>query len=442
MDDFDGPTFDRDIARAARAERTWLRLLRTDAEQAAADAWYEPLRHVTTRTTFVRISELADGDPMRDPFRRWVHRLALTRIAGPHLVAVARARQKASLELDAPERGTFSPREIVHRVIADAQVPRVRVWLSALGEGSGPVLVAEKEARDAVLEIGSRLGVPDAHSLAPYDDEALRAEAERFLAVTRDLASSTFGAHEDLAGLLPVLVAREVPGVWPRKPDARWLTDLFGATPLLAGLSLDLGPTPASIGAASFVRSLARFGAAYARSSVQGGVPFVFASDASDAHPMRRGALFAWLALDSIFLRKKLGLSREAADKVARAIGVTTLARLRLDACGVLVDFARARPSDLDEVLGNALQVRVPSGVAGVLPRPDVRAAAHFFGALFAVGDRESLRDGFDEDWFQNPQGLSFLREQDATLRSPRVAAEETKGRAEILGRALEAIAG
>jgi len=311
-----------------------------------------------------------------------------------------------------------------------------------MGQAGSVALAADKEARDAAIEIGSRLGVPDASSLAPYDGDALRAEAERFLAATSDLASSLFGRHEDLAGLVSALVARDVPGVWPRRPDARWLTDLFQSSPLLAGLSLDLGPTPPSLGASSFVRSLARFGSAYARASVLGSAPFfAMASDAFEAHPMRRGALFAGLLLDATFLRRKLGLSREAAAKVVRALAPAVLARLRLDASGVLVDLARAKPSELEEVLGAALQVPVPQGVCGLLPRPDGLAGARLFGALFALGDRESLRDGFDEDWFENPHGLASLREADAAPRALRALPDEIRGRAEALARALEGLA-
>jgi hypothetical protein len=313
MNDLDLPKLDHDIARAARAERAWWRTLRTDAERAAADAWFEPVRHVTTRTMFAAFAELGAGHPLRDSFLRWVHRLALTRIGGSLFVEAERARQRPSIDLETPERGTFAPRQILQRALADRDPARARAWLEGLSTVGPAIASAEKRVREAEVEITARLGVSDRALLDAFDRETLRTEGEKLLARTDDLASSLLGAREDLAGLLPVLVASDVPGVWPRQPDARWLFEQFQGTPLIEGLTLDLGPTPRPLGAASFARALARFGAAYARAAVLGGGSFVLAADPSDAHPLRRGALFGALLGDPIFLRKKIGLSRDAA---------------------------------------------------------------------------------------------------------------------------------
>src|SRR5258705_227690 len=121
MDELDPLRLDRDVARAARYERTWWRLLRGDAERAAADAWYEPVRYVTTRPTFAAVSELGAGDPRRDPLVRWIHRLALTRIAARPIVEAARLRQRTTIELEKPERGTTSAGDLVHRALADRE---------------------------------------------------------------------------------------------------------------------------------------------------------------------------------------------------------------------------------------------------------------------------------------------------------------------------------
>ena len=442
MDAIDPSKLDRDIARAARAERRWWRTLRSDADRAADDAWYEPVRYVTTRTTVLEVSALPESDPLREPFLRWVHRLALTRIAGRAIVDAARARQKASLELEIPERGTFSPRELVRRALAEREAARTRGWLDAFGEAGSAVLGAEKISREATIEITSRLGVGEPSSLAVFDRAALSAEGERLLAKTSDLASSLLGPREDLAGLMGELVARDVPGVWPRAPDARWLSEQFHGTALLEGLTLDLGPTPPPLGASSFMRGLSRFGAAYARAAVLGGGPFVLLGDPSDTHPMRRGALFASLLLDPHFLRKKLGLSREAAAKTVRALGATVLARARIDAALTLVDVARASPSEIEEVASEALRVRVPRALGGVLPRPDTRAPSRLAGMLLALGDRDELTSRFDEDWFLNPRAFLFLRESDASRRSPRLPKEALDRTGDRFGQNLEALAG
>jgi hypothetical protein len=440
MDAIDPLKLDRDIARAARAERRWWRTLRSDVDRAAADAWYEPVRYVTTRTTYLEVAELPASDPLREPFLRWVHRLALTRIAGRAIVDAARARQNPSLELEIPESGTFSPGDLVRRALAEREAARARAWLDGFGEAGSAVLAAEKILRETTIEITARLGVDDPSSLAVVDRAAISTEAERVLARTGDLASSLLGPREDLAGLIADLVTRDVPGVWPRSPDARWLYEQFHGTALLEGLALDLGPTPPPLGASSFARGLARFGAAYARAAVLGGGPFVLLGDPSDTHPMRRGALFASLLLDLPFLRKKVGLSREAAAETARALAATVLARARIDAAMTLVDFALASPSQIEEAASEALCVRVPRALGGVLPRPDARAPSRLAGMLLALGDRDELTNRFDEDWFVNPRAFLFLRESDASPRSSRLPKEALGGTGDRLAQSLEAL--
>jgi hypothetical protein len=442
MDELDPLKVDRDVARAARAERAWWRALRANADAAATDAWYEPLRYLTTRTTFLAVSEMPAADPRREPLLRWVHRLALTRIAGPAIVDAARARQRPSIELEVPERGAKSAKELVHLALADREPARRRAWLDGIRASAEAILAAEKRVRESQIEISTRLGVADASTLVPWDTSALLAEAETLLAKTSDLASTLFASHEDFSTLMGDLVARAVPGVWPRSPDARWLLETFRGTPLVAGLGLDLGPTPRSLGASSFARALARFGAAYARAAMLAGGAFVIASDPSDAHPLRRGALFGSLVVDPVFLRKKLGLSREAAARTARHVARAMLARVRLDAARTSHDFALAVPSRIEEWASDALRVHVAPMLAGVVPRPNARAPAGLTGALLAHGDRETLRERFDEDWFQNPQAHSYLREIDAAPHPLRLPKELLAGTAVRLARSLEEAAG
>src|SRR5262249_20659453 len=154
----------------------------------------------------------------------------------------------------------------------------------------------ERELEQARLEITSRFGFSDPFDIAsPYDKPALSEAARDLLAGSSDLAKSFFAGVEDLAALSGLWVARDVRGEWPQNLSARWLSDLFAGTPLLAGLSLDIGPLPKPNGASSFARALSRFGAAYARAAAGRDRPFVLAHDATSAHPMRRGALFSAL---------------------------------------------------------------------------------------------------------------------------------------------------
>jgi hypothetical protein len=226
--------------------------------------------------------------------------------------------------------------------------------------------------------------------------------------------------------------------VWPPRPSARWLFDQFQSTDLLDGLSLDLGPTPTSLGASSFARTLARFGAAYVRAAASSSAPFALAHDPADAHPLRRGALFASLLADPIYLRKQLGFSRDAAEKAARSLAATFLAEARLAATRALVDLALASGNSIQEVVEHALFTRVPAALSGVLPRPCRLAPLRLAAMFLATDDREALRAEFDEDWFLNPRALFFLRERDEAFRWARPPKELLLGSSERLARVLE----
>lgn len=441
MTDIDPLKLDRDVARSARAERAWLRTLRADVDRAAGEAWFEPTRYVTTRTTFSEVSSLPSGDPLRASLLRWMHRLALTRIARGAILDAARARQNATIQIEKPEPGSQSAGAIVRRVLVDTELPRARTWMEGLLRGPSPAWEAERYLQQARYEISGRLGVPDADAFSAYDASALRSEAEHFLRRTDDLASVLLGDAEDLPALMSKMVARDVPGVWPSRPDARWLFDRFQGSELLQGLSLDLGPTPSSLGVASFARALARFGAAYARSAVLGRAPFVISADASDAHPLRRGALFAALASNTLFLRRHIGLSRDDARQAARRLALTFLAALRLDAARATLDVTLVSPGVFAESMERVFCVPVPAPLAGILPRIEGRSRERFGASLLALKDEDELSSSFDEDWFRNPRGLHSLREVDAAPRPASVTGEMLKGQAERLAQKLELLA-
>jgi hypothetical protein len=429
---------DKDIARAARAERAWLRTLRSDAKLAAAESWFEPVRYVTTRTTFQEIVELSKDDPLREPFLAWIHRLSLTRIAGAHLVQAALARQNATFNLDKPERGKFSARNLITRLLVANDAESARAWSHALEDAGPSVLAAERTLRQAELEIIGKLGAAELTLDSPYPREALSQEAARFTARTDDVTSSLFGDEKDIASVVQRVVARDVPGVWPTRSSARWLFEQFQSSEFLGGLALDLGPVPPTLGASSFARSLARFGAAYARAASSSKEMFVVAHDPTDAHPLRRGALFSSLLADPLYLRRQLGFSRAAAEKAARSLAGTFLAAARLCAARTTIDIALATAAETHELMEHAFKTRVSPDLSGILPRPCQRAPLRFAAMLLAADDREMLRAEFDEDWFRNPRALFYLRERDEAFRFARQPKELLEGAADRFARALE----
>src|SRR5262249_54032974 len=160
-------------------------------------------------------------------------------------------------------------------------------------------------------------------------------------------------------------------------------------------LSLDLGTLPATLGASSFARSLARFGAAYARAAASSKEMFVVAHDPTEAHPLRRGALFASILADPLYLRRQLGFSRAVAEKAARTLAGSLLVEARLCAGRTTTDVALASASETHELMEHALKTRVSPELSGVLPRPCRQAPLRFAAMLLANDDRELLRAEF-----------------------------------------------
>src|SRR6266516_3029346 len=210
MMELDVLSLDRDIRHAAAQERAWLRSLRIDAISAGAEAWFEPVRHVTTRAAFESASSLPEGDPFREPLRRWIYRLALNRIGQPALVQTASTRQARQANLKAPEPGAYSARDLIHRALGEVDARRRALWIDALSAAAVPVAAAERQAHEAMLEIGLRLGVGDPAALWSFDADELREAASDVLRATEELARVSLGGAENWAALLGTLVARDV----------------------------------------------------------------------------------------------------------------------------------------------------------------------------------------------------------------------------------------
>jgi hypothetical protein len=350
-------------------------------------------------------------------------------------------RSARRIQLEEPEPGTYSVRDIVGLLLREPARARRHAWFDALVDHAEPSALLERELGHARLEVSSRLGIPDPLAMAPYDQGALGASAQAILTRTDDLARALFQPCEDLSDLASLLLSREVRGVWPAQPSARWLRETFERTPLLEGLSPDLGPLPPPRGASSFARALARFGAAYARDAALGHGPFVTSLDPADAHPRRRGALFGSLLAEPIFLRKVMGFSRDEASAVARTLARTLLGAIRLEATRTLVDIAVAPPADVEDALHRAFACPVPRAAGSVLPRPCPEAWSRFAAMLLAALDSQALIEQFDDDWFKNPRALLALREEDAAPRAIVYGPEAFSGAVAAIGSRLEALA-
>src|SRR5690606_13812916 len=87
---------------------------------------------VTGLSLFRRIGEMPENDPLREPLRRWVYRLAEQRINQATLNAIARERATEHHPPDAPGRQAVSFALLLKRALGDA--PRREPWTRLLVE--------------------------------------------------------------------------------------------------------------------------------------------------------------------------------------------------------------------------------------------------------------------------------------------------------------------
>ncbi|WP_437622773.1 hypothetical protein [Sorangium sp. So ce1151] len=470
--------FDREVARAARAWRAALDdVTRRGPAPAGADQDgataaeararlenpLDPFRRVSARTTYLELTgttpslgaelglasqaEASAPDPtgLAAPLADWVYTLTLERVVWADRLRLAAAWHAASLFIDVPEPARMSPHEARLRLLADPTDAGRQTFAEVLARGAGGVADAARILVERRHEAARRLD--EARRLAveiPCDppDAALGA-AEALLQRTEPMLQPAATWH----GALGRAVGRDAASGWPARLGPRWLEELFRPTGLTEGLAIDLGPLPRPLGAASFARALARFGAALARADGARG-PFALGHAPCDLQRARRAALFGGLVADPVFCARALGLGRGRALDQARATAQSLVLSLRLDAATVgltlrggpdggghvLLLAARDRKDRFEEATARALGAPIPGTLAGVVPALEPDAAVRLAGALLAARDRRDLIERFDEDWFRNPRAAEALRDEDSAPRAP---ASETSGRASAA--ALEA---
>jgi hypothetical protein len=271
----------------------------------------------------------------------------------------------------------------------------------------------------------------------------VRVAAEAWLATTDALVER----RQSFTDALHAALGRKAAEGWPAKLGTRWLADLFRTTGLTDGLSPEVGPLPAVLGATSFARALGAFGGALADADRPRVAPFVMSRAPVDLRRARRASLFAGLAAEPAFARHALGLGGAAAREQAQHVGRALLLGSRLDAArvllrGVLLEPVRERESRAEAITERALGAAIPGSLAGVLPLLRPGDAGRFAGLLLAAGDRSRLYQAFDEDWFRNPRAAGALREEHAAPPELHATGAEIDAGLNELGRALRELLG
>lgn len=427
---------DRAVADTAVRAHRWLRKLRRG--EGLDDDPFEATRWLSGLSTFRKVSELAESDPLREPLRRWVYRLAELRINRSAICRVAEELRCQTLHVDEPERVELSASELLHRALADA--PRRSAWveafLGAIPASSSKAVFTLWERR---REVAARLGVSDAATVE-FPAVGIVEAAERWLTRTDDAFADL--RTRDLHRLLETALAAGEEQGWPARLTPQTLYDWFRDTEIFRGLDMDPGDFPPAVAPASFLRALRRLGAAWADAAAPRDQPFVIAHDPYGLRRRTMGALFAALAGNREFSRRRLGVSKLRLVDHQRSVARAALVESRASALRVLLRARTAQGAErfaeaFEELVERAFGVVVPRRAAGVLYRMEVDDAQRLAGLwLAALRDAQLVHD-HDEDWFRNPRAIEELRADAARPPSARIEDAEVDAAATAFEQAL-----
>lgn len=422
---------DRDVARVARALERWRAALARGDEDAEDDDPFESARHVSGKSTWTALGELSVSvadEPLRDALRRWVLALVYARVGRVEDFTWARdtaaprgryegLRQKPALPGSVAEPGTtrgghVSWREALRGAATAPSPGETGLWLEAAASASPPLAPVRQLIAGRRLEMARRMGLSHPwEQRIPVAPRPLRESAARLLERTGDLSHAVWreslGEEPGAAAILHALAAREAGDGWPARLTPRWLEDIFGLG--LRGLSLDLPPLPATVGAASFARAMTLFGHAFRIASIPPSMSFSLSREPWFVGAHRVGFVFGALAFDPLFHGRALGLGARRAGAQARLLAKTALFEARLGAARLLLDGEGARDA-FDEVTMALFGSPVDARFRGVWPTARDDEPARWLGLLGAPALQRSLRETFDADWFRNPRAWTHLR--------------------------------
>lgn len=396
-----------------RAHQSWLAWKLRDRSLDDAEADDHPLaayRSVTGLSLFRRVGEMPTGDPLREPLRRWVYRLAEQRIDQITVNALGRERAKQHRSTDAPGRQPVSFDQMRVHALGDA--PRREVWARLLMQHAAPVSARSVELWQRRREVARRMKLAHPGEIeAPLPDAA--AVADTLSSATRERVREL--GLGSLSAFFERAVGADVPGAWPARISPTRMLDYFRDSDLLRSISPRVAPLPGSFGAASFCRALGLLGAAWFEALAPNDQPFVIAHDPYGLGRHEAAALFSLLPLNARFARRHLDVSPHALPDMQRRLAQIWL--LELASAALRVRWRQAALSNertfreaFTELAHAELGLSLPPEAAGALLSLGVEDEQALIGGLSAVARSEALVEAHDEDWFRNPRAIEQLR--------------------------------
>jgi hypothetical protein len=459
-DALDLTSLDRDVARTAQlAAKAEARV----AEKAAAHGSgggdgtgaevtspYAERRQVAGRSTFMALApqpgSVSFDAPLREGLRRWVYAFTLQRIAWEKTGELADALHERVAIVERPVSRKVSWREAWRQALEATVVGDVEMYTGAASDAAPTVASAAREVEAVLREAAHRLQVDDrALFETGVPSPTLVAFTRTFVDATDAIAAHALaaekkrreGTRDSVADFFALALGRSAGEGWPAKLSRRWLEEL--APPLVRGLSLDVGPLPEALGAASFARALLAFGRAMRVAGPSPSLPFSLARDPFPVDAERFGLAFASLVTSAPFHRRVLGTGADVAQTQARVGEGMALATARLAAVRWL---SRVSDDDEREELGQRLFGVAPAKARelfSAFPVPRRDDAVSLLALATTSPFVTELVDRHDDDWFHNPRALADLRARaSAPAHAPTPAWAGEDGEAEAIRAARE----
>jgi len=439
LDELDLMLIDRRLRRVAEAWVRSRRALRRAPERAADPfAFHE----IVSRVGYERVRDLPEHDPLRQPVLRWLYRLVDDKACAPLTQARAAVRVLVRHPIERPERGELSLAQLAKRALL--QDPRSRYYLDEFLLRAEPLAELGQQIWLRRLEVAQRLGFASPDDLELPEPGVYRV-AEAWLELTDDRAAEF--RSRDFAELLTTSMGFEAHAGIPSHLNGSSLAELFRETALFDSLPLDPGPWPSPLGPASFLRALARLGAAFVSALAPKDQPFVVAHDAYGLRRFEHGALLSLLSAERPFLARALRLGAGTASDHQRVFGRVLLLESRARAArlllrrGALAGESAFRDA-FEELTLRLVGVPLPRASAGALYLPRADEAQRFAGALVAASRADELCEAHDEDWYRNPRAVDQLRAEAELPPSIGLTAERLERGSEALRARLFALLG
>lgn len=410
MDDFETFAVDRELKKCCERWRRFRRVLQ--AGQVPASDPFAASRQVLGRRAFYELGELK-SDPIAPAVNRWVYRLTEQRVTSDLLVELSQRLRREEHPISEPDDGRYAFATMLRSGIGIG--PKPALWLKQALKHTDRVQELVLQLWERRQELATRFSLPSPDAIsAPC--ELLHEHTERWI-------TDTEAPWQTPALLTPAELVHQAlgdPGAleWPRLTP-RALLDFFGDSRLLEGLELDPGRLPDGLGPTSYMRAMARLGAAFLDAGAPQNQPFAIAHDAYGLDRRRHGALFALLLMNPEFLRRRLGAGKDAIKSAQRSFGTSLLIASRLAALRVLLRRAaltgsKAFLETFEEQSARVCRVELPRRTAGVFIRLHDDDPQRFAGLLLGARLLARLTEEHDEDWFRNPRAIDQLRSEAA----------------------------